>query len=67
MASNWWGQAGDKKARDKLFEWLETVPGTPASQNGYDRLERLYRINEDPGRFTYEALESALDLSLIHI
>jgi hypothetical protein len=61
MASNWWGQAGDKKARDKLFEWLETVPGTPASQNGYDRLERLYRINEDPGRFTYEAFESALD------
>lgn len=52
--ANWFDEAGG-------FEWLRTVPGTPASQNGYDRLERLYRINKDPGKFTYEALESALD------
>ena len=52
--ANWFEEAGG-------FNWLRTIPGTPASQNGYDRLERLYRINKDPGRFTYEALESALD------
>lgn len=61
MASNWWGNTGDKGAQDTLFDWLATVPGTPAAQNGYDRLERLYKVNQQPGNYTYEDLERALD------
>lgn len=61
MAGNWWGRTGNKNDQDGLFEWLETVPGTPASQSGYDRLERLYKVNEQPGNYSYEDLERALD------
>lgn len=52
--ANWFDEAGG-------FEWLSTVPGTPASQNGYDRLERLYKVNKEPGNYTYEDLERALN------
>lgn len=51
---SWFDQAGG-------FEWLSTVPGTPDPRNGYDRLERLYKINKEPQNYNYDALRSALD------
>ena len=51
---SWFDQAGG-------FEWLRTVPGTPDPRNGYDRLERLYKINKEPQNYNYDALRGALD------
>jgi hypothetical protein len=55
----WWDRAGEKE--DGFFDWLATVPGTHQGKAQYDRLERLHKINKQPGNYTYEDLQSALD------